>query len=771
MVKRQVKQLNNWDNFGFKAFLMQSSSGKGSRLTRLFDRMISLRQLSDEEAIDASQMREGINEPAGVAVPDGYSPEPTPGSPDPSAEPPPPVPPGSKSKPKSKRSLHWSLPWLVMLAIFSGMGTAALVWLTTLPPLPDCQQPSHLTVDAERLYCAQEAAKSGELPKLLSGLELVKQWGPDHPLHAEAQRLINEWSVQLLKIARGKAYQNDLKASVEIINHIPKTSPVYKEAQEALAYWRDQWKEGSAIYAKAQEALKQQNWTDASNQLQALSEMQHDFWRYQQAGALAKQIGEEKQARQVLGEAQKLMASGDPGQLSAAIAKAAEVPQGTYAAADTTPYLKTWSQKLLALGVQKWNHGDTAGAVSLLSATTQLPPSPETQDLVRFSNAYKLVIATRDPWVPAMTELWNLQEAIAAMEQVKSDSPFYDQAQSAKQSWKGQLKDLIQLKFASLTASLGQRSMLNLAVQEANQVGADRPRRVQAQTLVAYWRQAAERIEDQPILAQAMALAKSGKIPDLQTAITTASQIRLGRALRGEAQNWIATWRGRIETIEDQPMMDQAWALANQNDLDGAILAASRIQSGRTLYREAQQAIANWQTQQVTNAQLAVDQPILDRATALAEDGDLTSAINMAAQIEPGRALYGQAQGAIARWKNERDAANAPAASPEPSPLDGLEQPFDSFTPPYSAPGGTNSAQPNSPGGLPQIDQTRPDASGIPPSLNLTRPNPAPAPPVSEPAPPNYEPTPPAPVPSISTPPPANVPSESYYNGRPNQRP
>jgi hypothetical protein len=261
-------------------------------------------------------------------------------------------------------------------------------------------------------------------------------------------------------------------------------------------------------------------------------------------------------------------------------------------------------------------------------------------------------------------------EAIAAVNQVKSTSPFYGLAQSYKRNWQAQLKDVIQLKYAGAVASLGQPAALQLAIGQAKQVGTDHPRRVQAQSLVAYWQQEIQRLEDQPILDGATRLAKADQIDSLKAAITQASRIEQGRALRRQAQTLIASWNSQIQTLEDRPKLDQAWQLARQDKLDQAIQIASQIHSGRSLYKEAQSAIADWRYQQIVNAQIAQDQPILNQANALADAGNLSAAINIASQIGPHRALSSQAQAAINRWQEQLN-------PPQPAPLPPIEQPGD----------------------------------------------------------------------------------------------
>jgi hypothetical protein len=128
--------------------------------------------------------------------------------------------------------------------------------------------------------------------------------------------------------------------------------------------------------------------------------------------------------------------------------------------------------------------------------------------------------------------------------------------------------------------------------------------------------------------------------------------VALGRPLRVEAQTLIAEWTKRIEIIEDQPIFNEALALAKAGNLSAAIDKASGIASGRALHSQARDKINEW----VTEVQIAEDRPLLDKAYGLADKGSLSSAISEASRIRYGRALYYEAQNAIARWVEERDA-------------------------------------------------------------------------------------------------------------------
>lgn len=668
-------------------------------LANRFPSKLRLRRLNSRPVYAAELPVEGINEPPNTLSAERadrttLQPSPPPKSP----EPPEP------DLPDQKKVWRWSLVWLAAFGILGGMGTAALIWLVSLPPQVDCRDPSRLSLDMERLYCAQEAAQTGDIAKLIAGIELLKQWQPEHPLYHEAQRLIEDWSNQVLVVATQRVRQGNLKGAEAALSHIPASTPVHADVQKSLARWRKYAKSAANIHAEAQTALKKRDWKAVSQQIVLLAEFERDYWELEKgADALAQQMGVEKQAWQTLIRAQKLAASGKPQQIGTAIPIAQQVPAKTYAAATAQTNLKQWSQKLVTIGTQKWQKGDRTGAVTALKLDSKVVKTPEIADLYTFSHAYKLAnSALSEMWVPSLGGILNLREAIAAMEQVKSDSPFYAQAQAQKKDWQAQLENLIQLKYASTVAGLGQQSTLELAIGQAKQIGADQPLRVQAQSLIAYWRREAERLEDQPIVDQAMQFAQAGTINALQTAITQASQIKLGRALRGQAQTLIASWRSQIQTLEDRPKLDQAWQLAKQGNLGDAIDAASNIQPGRSLYREAQKAIAEWRYQQIVDAQIAQDQPILNRANALAESGDLSAAIDVASQIGSGRALYGQAQSSINRWQDQLNPPAPPSTNftqPDYDSYDPSENPLDAplddefnFSP--APPSGSNEASP-----------------------------------------------------------------------------
>ncbi|HHP7245957.1 MAG TPA: hypothetical protein ACFE0H_14855 [Elainellaceae cyanobacterium] len=558
--------------------------------------------------------------------------------------------PPRQSRPRQS-SWDWSIIWIALISFFGATGAIAFQWLTQLPPAPNCEQISPLASDSERLYCAQQAAEVGDEDSLANGINLIKEWSNQHPLYDEAQELMSDWSVTLLRVARSKTDQESLTEAISIVNQIPESSPLYSEAQAEVAQWKQEWQTGKAIYDKAIAAIHSKDWPQASEQITALGQIQFDYWSQERSETLTWQILNEKQAWQDLDQADTLAKEKNPDQLVEAIALVRQINPQTDAWKQAEPRLKEWSNRVANASLEALQRGNTQAAMTLAQHVPPDPTfAPNAFDLIQFSHSKTLASTTESAWEPTLQQVWNLFQALEIAHHIEPTSQFYSQAQTQSQTWQAHLQDLIQLQFATWIAGFNQEFALHAAIEQANMVGADRPRRLQAQTLAAHWGQEIQRIQDRPLLASARRLAEPGTIDDLQAAIQQAQQIGPNRALRPDAETAIAQWTAQIQTIEDQPILDEARQLAEAGDLAKAIAQARKINEGRALYDDAQAAIQDWQDQ----IQLARDRSLLDEASALAARNRLTNAINLASQISPGRALYDEAQAAIAQWSARR---------------------------------------------------------------------------------------------------------------------
>lgn len=583
-------------------------------------------------------------------------------------------------RPARRRVKVWR--WLLVgtnLCV-GGIAVGAAIWLLALPPTPKCDELSPLAPDMERLYCAQAAARSGEVAELLAGLNMLEQWTPEHPLYNEAQRWINDWSTSVLAIARRHMLEGDLPKALELVNQIPPSSQVYPQAKEAIAAWKALWDEGNGVVAKVQDAMQQQQWELASAHIRSLETFTHDYWRFEQAQALSQQLWAERLGRKTLADAQKQAKPGTLAALSTALTTATRIQPNTHVYREAQGLLNQWSDRLLTDGFDRWTQGQVQEAIALAQiAEKNAARATQAQQLIRLSQARQLAMSTVATWTPAPQHLTRLQEAIAAAQTIPAESPYYATAQSSLQSWQMQLEDVRHLLLAQVTASLGRIDTFRWAIAQAQHIAPQRPRRLQAQTLVAYWRREIERLEDQPILVRARQLAAPNTVPALKAAIAQAQRVELGRARRGEAQGLIYDWMQQIQTIEDQPLLNLAQSLARRGRLADAIRTATAIRSERALYPQAQRAIASWRGQ-IRRAELAEQarQRAAEAARMASPDPSPTPAPSDAS---PDRSI----PGAEPPVSIESPAA-PPSATPTPSVAPSVEAPPPTVTPPLEEP-------------------------------------------------------------------------------------
>lgn len=568
------------------------------------------------------------------------------------------TPPSTPSKPTIQSQLQgklreflWPLLWMAILAAAGGVSLRAVSVMTQNPPLPDCTGVSAFNSDSEQLLCAQASVRSGSAQALVEAIELVEPWTPSNPLYDEANRLMNRWSKALLDELDAMVQRGDIQQAQALVLRIPTRVEVYPEVKSAIATWDKEWSTGREFEADILQAIKVGDWVAARRGLQGFKILDSNYWvltRYEQ---LKERIEREQTARVQLDKARALAKTGDLKKLGEALAIAKDINLETAAWEAAKPELDRWAEKVLQYSFQKWEEEDLEAAIAIVEfVPPDLARTAEARDLISFGYAQRLAKGTNDPWAPSYGQVYNLKEAIQAVQRISPDSPFYAAAQESLSEWRQKLDDMAHLQYASALAEVGQEVTYRWAIAEAEKITQERPQRLQAQTLASHWQKEIERMEDRPILNQAVRLASAGGKANLRSAIAEAGKVKLGRALRVEGQTYIAEWADRIEIIEDQPFITKAQQLASGGKLKMAIAEAKKVPKGRALYDEAQAAIKDW----TNELEVIEDRPILARAENLAAIGSLSAAIDTAAQIAPGRALYGEARTSIAIWDRDR---------------------------------------------------------------------------------------------------------------------
>ena len=548
----------------------------------------------------------------------------------------------------------WLVLWVLLLTgsgIFCGW---ALLWLTRIPPVPDCDRITPFHAARDLLYCAESQARTGDPNSLIQSVHLTADWPKTNANYDDAQEILKDASEQILVLSNRWAQEGKLEKAAQLAGEIPLNTPLRQPAQAVIYEWRQNWEQGKATETEIDAALTAQDWAVARTHLETLQSIKSEYWSSTRFPYWQHRFEIEQQAWNQLLTAREKALSPRANDWAEAISLARSIDLRSHVWTQAEIEIDEWSQKLLQIALQEWNVGNRQQA---LSWARLVPPSshlaPHAQELLRLSQAEQLAAKAAPEGAglrPSYAHMFYLIEAIAAAQQIPPGSTFAEAAPDP-QPLRFALEDLRQLQLGVVIAGLGQKPAYEWAIAQAKKVEQGRPRRIQGQTLIADWRASIERIEDRPILARAQQLAKPGTIPALESAISEAGKIPLGRALREEAQARVFDWQQEIQVIEDRPILDAAVALADEGKLPEAIAEARKIQAGRALHNRARTLIDEW----TTAIQIAEDKPILDEAKDLAYVGSLTAAINLASQIAPGRALYDEAQRAIGLWKAERE--------------------------------------------------------------------------------------------------------------------
>ena len=569
------------------------------------------------------------------------------------------TPPQTGQQAATRRSLKlpkgfwgWQLLWLTVLLGFGTMGAGALLWLLIAPPPPNCQEISRLSADGDRLYCADRAAQSGELSEIKAAFNLVQSWPATHPLRPQTRKLMEEWTNLLIVLADQKIDEGNLEGAIELVSMVPKNSPAYSSVEDAIAGWQNDWDKGQQLYNKGVAALEKQDWAQAFSNIQSLAKLNNAHWREKRFNELVDRMSVERQGYQRLQEARDIAKQNTADGLEEAIALANQVDSQLYVHSVARQEIKTWSQQLIDQAKQELRAKNLSNVFNIARRVPEHSPLyQDAQDLVLLAEVQDVAL-NQASGKPFIEKLAILLEGKAALEQKQIEPPLYQEAHIQTEQLDGQIQDLIALQLANGIAKVGHPFALKLATDQAQTIAPERPRRIHAQTLVAHWRKEIQRIEDRPHIVLARMLSEQEDLDGFRAAVAQAARVALGRPLRIEAQTLIAEWTKRIEIIEDQPLLNEALALAEEGNLSEAIDKASEIGKGRALYSQARENINEW----VAEVQIAEDRPILDKAYSLADKGSLSSAISEASKIRYGRALYSEAQIAIARWVEERDA-------------------------------------------------------------------------------------------------------------------
>jgi soluble cytochrome b562 len=490
------------------------------------------------------------------------------------------------------------------------------------------------------MYCAQLAAEDQQVESLLEAIELVNALPKDHPLRTESDRYIEIWSQQILDLADEAFQDGNLNQAVQAARRIPENTTARKLVDSQIKQWQAIWADAQKIYDDAEAALAQEDLREAFLIATRLLNIDNRYWGTAKYKELTEVITATRQDIEKLAKAREFSEKGGLENLVEAIRLAEQIRSESRVYQEAQKRIAAYGRGMLDLANNALERRDYDEAASI---ARQIPDVPTLKEEVR--DFRTLADAQSVAWGGSVADL---EIAINEAKKLQRGRPLYDRAQELIAYWQIEIEDVRRLDRARQLAQPGTPPALAAAIAEAQQIPPENPRGEEAQDEIKRWSETIQSAEDRPILDRAEQLARAGDINSLQAAIEEASRIGADRALSDEAGRLIQDWTARVQRMQDQPRLAQARALAARGDLVGAINVASQIDEGRVMYYEAQSDINEWQYR----LEQSEDQPRLEAARRLASQGNLEDAIQVAGQIPAGRSLYGEAQGQIDDWRN-----------------------------------------------------------------------------------------------------------------------
>lgn len=544
------------------------------------------------------------------------------------------------------KSRKWSKNWLIWAAlgglVSGGLGFIAVAMLLKLPAAPNCPAIFWPMASASvRLHCAQVAANKQTVDNLLEAIALVKALPENHPLRQDINRFLAEWSQAILDLGDDAFQAGKLQEAITIARKIPQDVPAYHLVDQRIARWQLIWSEAEKIYQSAEAQLPGKHWHQAFLNAVRLLNVGNEYWATTKYEELKDRIEIARADANKLAKAENLAQTGKVANLVAAIKLIESIATNSYFYQDAQEVIPEYGQQMFDLAQAALEQRDADEAITIAN---QIPESTKLQDQVK--DFVIIAEASQSAWIGSIP---SLEAAIAIAQRMPQDRPLYNKAQELITRWQLEIEDVAHLDRARDLAQAGTVADLTAAIAEAQLINDTNPRASQAQQEITRWRGRVESIEDRPILDRAEDLAIFEDATSLQAAINEANQINRGRALYREAQSKIWTWTRKIQSIQDQPYLDQARLIASSGNLTGAIAAAQRIRPGRALASEAQAAINDWRGQIQARLNWQEARQVALQGTPAA----LSQAIRVAQRVPRTSPLRVDVNMAIAQWSQQ----------------------------------------------------------------------------------------------------------------------
>ncbi|MEM9149238.1 MAG: chromosome segregation ATPase [Cyanobacteria bacterium P01_F01_bin.3] len=549
-----------------------------------------------------------------------------------------------KRIPASLLGMRWLRSWpLVMLVLFGILGTAgtvAVVSLFRIPNLPNCRAIFWPTASASlRLQCAESYAAQGDVENLLAAIALVDKLPKNHPLRSDIiNDRIEDWANLVLDLAELSFEEGDLEEAINSARKIPARTAAAAVVEERVSRWQRIWQDGENGFNTAVGKVKEKDFQAAFTLSVALLDVENRYWATEKYNELTKIISLAREDSRQLSEALGFAKEGTVKGYTEALKRLKEITEESVFYAEAQGERERIGNEMLEAGEELLANRQLSGAQAMLNAIPRdIGLDAELEDFQTFVTAYQ------QAWTGSVG---GLENAINRISSIGRNRPSYNRAQRLAAQWQSEIQDVALLNQARERASRGSTADLRSAISLAGRISRESGQWDDASAQISEWQTRVETTQDRPILDRADQLAAVGTPDNLRAAIQEARKISSERALASEANRRIETWTGRIQRIEDQPLLDQARQRANIGDRAGAIAIASRRSEGRVLYDDAQAEISRWQAQENGRQRLGEAVNAANRGDA----NSLATAIDLASQVPANSDSRARADSQIDSW-------------------------------------------------------------------------------------------------------------------------
>lgn len=533
--------------------------------------------------------------------------------------------------------------WGILLALtFGGVGFSATSILLRLPSTPNCKKIYlPLTSGSNRLYCAGLEAKKNTVDSLLTAMTYVDKLPQDHPMREEIDRNLAEWGEQILALGDEKFQAGKLDEAINIANKIPSKLPTYKLVNEKIEGWRSTWEKAKEIQLEVEKKLRLGHWNLAFIEATHLLNISNEYWQTTKYQETINTINLAKEESKKLDDAYVAMRRKGIDNFLKAIEIASAI--------DSSSYIHDQAKKIIEDA--KKNIEDSANELidrkrwnSLSTLASKIGDNSQLKEKANDWNVLASAGINAN-----LGSISSLELAMSEASTIKETSPLYEETQELVKQWQSQKEDLTYLSDARSLASPGDVNSLSQAISKAKLISYNNPLYKEAQIEIKNWQRRIEIIEDQPYLDKAKELARVNNITSWQEAINQASLISSNRALYSDSQRLIRDWKRKIETEEDQPILNKAITLGNGGNYQAAIDTARQIGPKRFLHSQAQSKIRIWSKEIKAQRNMTEAYQVAEANTPQS----LFRAINLAKSVSPSTSLKDESRIAINRWSEQ----------------------------------------------------------------------------------------------------------------------